>query len=41
MQLHPLDNVEVREDKQKYALSPIKQGANIIKYGFLNIMLLI
>ena len=34
MQLHPLDNVEVREDKHKYALSPIKQGENIIKYGF-------
>ena len=34
MQLHPLDNVEVREDKQKYALSAIAQGENIIKYGF-------
>ncbi len=34
MQLHPLDNVEVREDKHKYALSAIAQGQNIIKYGF-------
>lgn len=34
MQLHPLDNVEVREDKHKYALCAIANGENIIKYGF-------
>ena len=34
MQIHPCDNVEVREDGQKYALSPIKAGENVIKYGF-------
>ena len=34
MQLHPLDNVEVREDKHKYALCAIAKGENIIKYGF-------
>lgn len=34
MQLHPLDNVEVREDKHKYALSAIAKGENVIKYGF-------
>ena len=34
MQLHPLDNVAVHEDKQKYALSPIAEGENVIKYGF-------
>ena len=34
MQIHPLDNVEVRADGQKYALSEIKKGENVIKYGF-------
>lgn len=33
MQIHKLDNVEVRENGHKYALKPIKQGENIIKYG--------
>ena len=34
MQIHPSDNVEVRLDGQKYALTGIKNGENIIKYGF-------
>lgn len=34
MQIHPLDNVEVRDDGQKYALTDIKSGENVIKYGF-------
>lgn len=34
MQIHPLDNVEVRDDGQKYALTEIKLGENVIKYGF-------
>ncbi len=34
MQIHPLDNVEVRNDGQKYALTFIKSGENVIKYGF-------
>ncbi|MEE0928866.1 MAG: UxaA family hydrolase [Acutalibacteraceae bacterium] len=34
MQIHPLDNVEVRADGQKYALSEIKKGENVMKYGF-------
>ncbi len=34
MRIHPLDNVEVRADGQKYALSEIKKGENVIKYGF-------
>ncbi|MEE0946478.1 MAG: altronate dehydratase family protein [Acutalibacteraceae bacterium] len=34
MQIHPSDNVEVRDDGQKYALTFIKKGDNIIKYGF-------
>lgn len=34
MQIHHLDNVEVRDDGQKYALSEIKAGENVIKYGF-------
>ncbi len=34
MQIHPSDNVEVREDGQKYALRPIAQGEDVIKYGF-------
>lgn len=33
MQIHPRDNVEVREDGHKYALTPIKKGENVIKYG--------
>lgn len=34
MQIHISDNVEVRSDGQKYALSPIKKDENVIKYGF-------
>ena len=34
MQIHPSDNVEVRQDGQKYALAPIAAGENVIKYGF-------
>ncbi len=34
MIIHPLDNVEVRADGQKYALCRIERGAQIIKYGF-------
>lgn len=34
MQIHKNDNVEVREDGHKYALSDIKSGENVIKYGF-------
>ena len=34
MQIHPLDNVEVRDDGQKYALTDIKTAENVIKYGF-------
>lgn len=34
MQIHPLDNVEVRSDGQKYALTDINAGENVIKYGF-------
>lgn len=34
MQIHILDNVEVRDDGQKYALDLIKMGENVIKYGF-------
>ncbi len=34
MQIHPSDNVEVRDDGQKYALTDIKANENIIKYGF-------
>ena len=34
MQIHPSDNVEVRDDGQKYALTAVKKGENIIKYGF-------
>ena len=33
MQIHKLDNVEVREDGHKYALCEIKAGENVIKYG--------
>ena len=34
MRIHPSDNVEVRNDGQKYAIVPIKAGENVIKYGF-------
>ncbi len=34
MQIHISDNVEVKEDGQKYALANIKCGENVIKYGF-------
>ena len=34
MQIHPSDNVEVRDDGQKYALVAIAKGENVIKYGF-------
>ena len=33
MQIHKNDNVEVREDGHKYALTDIKVGENVIKYG--------
>ena len=33
MQIHKLDNVEVRADGHKYALCQIKKGENVIKYG--------
>jgi altronate hydrolase len=33
MIIHPLDNVEVREDGHKYAIRPIAAGENVIKYG--------
>ena len=33
MQIHKLDNVEVRENGHKYALIDIKEGENVIKYG--------
>ena len=33
MIIHPLDNVEVREDGHKYAIRPIAPGENVIKYG--------
>ena len=34
MKIHHLDNVEVRDDGQKYALKDIKKDENVIKYGF-------
>ena len=34
MQIHKNDNVEIRDDGHKYALSPIKAGENVIKYGY-------
>ncbi len=34
MRIHPNDNVEVHDDGQKYALTEIKTGENIIKFGF-------
>ena len=33
MQIHKLDNVEVRSDGHKYALRDIKAGENVVKYG--------
>ena len=33
MIIHPLDNVEVREDGHKYALRDIPRGADVVKYG--------
>ncbi|MBQ8341178.1 MAG: UxaA family hydrolase, partial [Clostridia bacterium] len=34
MRIHPSDNVEVRLDGQKYAITGIKNGENVIKYGY-------
>ena len=34
MKIHEADNVEVRADGQKYALTDITKGENVIKYGF-------
>ncbi|MBQ7760937.1 MAG: altronate dehydratase [Clostridia bacterium] len=34
MQIHPNDNVEIRENGHKYALSKIEKGQDVIKYGF-------
>ena len=31
MIIHPLDNVEVRDDGHKYAIRPIAPGENVIK----------
>lgn len=33
MIIHPLDNVEIRDDGHKYALRDIKAGEDVIKYG--------
>ena len=33
MVIHPLDNVEVRDDGHKYALRSIAAGENVVKYG--------
>ena len=33
MIIHPLDNLEVRDDGHKYAIRPIAPGENVIKYG--------
>ena len=33
MIINPLDNVEVREDGHKYAVRPIAEGEDVIKYG--------
>ena len=37
MRIHPLDNVEVRADGQKYALSEIKKGEKGNRSTFLKI----
>lgn len=34
MQIHPSDNVEVRDDGHKYALCEIAEGQDVVKYGF-------
>ncbi len=34
MQIHPNDNVEIRENGHKYALCKICKGEDVIKYGF-------
>ena len=34
MKIHELDNVEIRKDGMKYALSPIAAGQKVMKYGF-------
>ena len=34
MQIHKNDNVEVGQNGHKYALTDIKEGENVIKYGF-------
>lgn len=33
MVINPADNIEVREDGHKYAIRPIANGENVIKYG--------
>lgn len=33
MIINPADNIEVREDGHKYAIRPIADGENVIKYG--------
>ena len=33
MIIHCCDNVEIREDGHKYALTAISPGENVIKYG--------
>ena len=33
MVIHPLDNVEIREDGHKYARRAIRAGENVVKYG--------
>ena len=33
MIINPLDNVEVREDGHKYAIRPIAEGEDVMKYG--------
>lgn len=33
MVINPADNIEVREDGHKYAIRPIADGENVIKYG--------
>lgn len=33
MIINPADNIEVREDGHKYAIRPIANGENVIKYG--------
>lgn len=34
MRIHPSDTVEIRDDGQKYALTSISAGEQVIKYGF-------